>query len=120
NLRSNPVHQRHPRRHQTRSRRAATTKKCPARDRRIVNTDPIFTAVEQLHETAGDGPATRKLIDALFRHVHNLKANASANGLHNLAAAAHEFENVLHSIRTGAAGTFLSNAIPADVWNSLR
>jgi two-component system, chemotaxis family, sensor kinase CheA len=85
-----------------------------------VNTDPIFTAVEQLHETAGDGPATRKLIDALFRHVHNLKANASANGLHNLAAAAHEFENVLHSIRTGAADTFLSNAIPADVWNSLR
>ena len=85
-----------------------------------MNTDPIFTAVEQLHATAGDGPATRKLIDALFRHVHNLKANASANGLNNLAAAAHEFENVLHSIRTGAAATFLSNAIPADVWSSLR
>ncbi|HEX6649140.1 MAG TPA: ATP-binding protein [Pyrinomonadaceae bacterium] len=85
-----------------------------------MNTDPIFTAVEQLHETAGDGPATRKLIDALFRHVHNLKANASANGLNDLAAAAHEFENVLHSIRTGAADTFLSNAIPPDVWSSLR
>ena len=85
-----------------------------------MNTDPIFTAAEQLHATAGDGPATRKLIDALFRHVHNLKANASANGLNDLAAAAHEFENVLHSIRTGAADTFLSNAIPADVWSSLR
>lgn len=85
-----------------------------------MNTDPIFTAVEQLHETAGDGPATRKLIDALFRHVHNLKANASANGLNDLAAAAHEFENVLHSIRTGAADTALCNAIPADIWSSLR
>ena len=85
-----------------------------------MNTDPIFTAVEQLREVAGDGPATRKVVDALFRHVHNLKANAAANGLSDLAAAAHEFENVLHSIRTGAADTFLSSAIPADVWSSLR
>ena len=85
-----------------------------------MNTDPIFTAVEQLHEIAGDGPATRKALDALFRHVHNLKANASANGLNDLAAAAHEFENVLHSIRTGMADACLSNAIPADVWSSLR
>ena len=67
-----------------------------------MNTDPIFTAVEQLREVAGDGPATRKVLDALFRHVHNLKANASANGLTDLAAAAHEFENVLHSMRTRA------------------
>lgn len=85
-----------------------------------MKTDPIFTAVEQLHAVAGDGPATRKIVDALFRHVHNLKANAAANGLNDLAAAAHEFENVLHSIRTGAADTFSSNAMPADVWNSLR
>lgn len=67
-----------------------------------MNTDPIFTAVEQLREAAGDGPATRKVLDTLFRHVHNLKANASANGLNDLAAAAHELENVLHSMRTGA------------------
>jgi two-component system chemotaxis sensor kinase CheA len=67
-----------------------------------VNTDPIFTAVEELREVAGDGPATRKVVDKLFRHVHNLKANASANGLNELAAAAHEFENVLHAMRTGA------------------
>lgn len=85
-----------------------------------MNTDPIFTAVEQLRAVAGDGPATRKAVDALFRHVHNLKANAAANGLNDLAAAAHEFENVLHSIRTGAADTFVSNAIPRDVWTSLR
>ena len=67
-----------------------------------MNTDPLFTAVEQLREAAGDGPATRKVLDTLFRHVHNLKANASANGLNDLAAAAHELENVLHSMRTGA------------------
>jgi two-component system chemotaxis sensor kinase CheA len=85
-----------------------------------VNTDPIFTAVEQLRLLAGDGPATRKVVDALFRHVHNLKANAAANGLNALAAAAHQFENVLHSIRTGAADTFVSKAIPRDVWTSLR
>ena len=85
-----------------------------------MNTDPIFTAVEQLRVVAGDGPATRKVIDALFRHVHNLKANAAANGLNDLAAALHEFENVLHSIRTGAASTLVSDAIPRDVWTSLR
>jgi len=67
-----------------------------------VNTDPIFTAVEELRKVAGDGPAKRRVVDTLFRHVHNLKANASANGLSELAAAAHEFENVLHSMRTGA------------------
>ena len=49
-----------------------------------MNSDPIFTAVEQLREVAGDGPATRKVLDALFRHVHNLKANASAKGLSEL------------------------------------
>ena len=67
-----------------------------------MNTDPIFTAVNELREVAGDGPATRKVVDKLFRHVHNLKANASANGLNELAAAAHEVENVLHSMRAGA------------------
>jgi|GEM_PF-715622 len=82
----------------------------------------IFTAVEELREVAGDGPRARKLLDALFRHVHNLKANASANGLNNLAAAAHEFENVLHSLRTGkqTSDTLVSNAIPADLWRSLK
>ena len=60
----------------------------------------ILIAIEALREAGDDGPRKRKLIDTLFRHVHNLKAKASANGLNNLAAAAHEFENVLHSLRT--------------------
>ena len=50
---------------------------------------------------AGDGPQARKLLDTLFRSVHNLKARASANGLAALAVAAHEFENVLHTLRKG-------------------
>jgi chemotaxis protein histidine kinase CheA len=68
-----------------------------------MSTDPqieqIFTAIEQLREAGDDGSRKRKLLDTLFRHVHNLKAKASANSLNNLAAAAHEFENVLHSLR---------------------
>ena len=60
----------------------------------------IVTAIEQLRAAGDDGPRKRKLLDTLFRHVHNLKAKASANGLNNLAAAAHELENVLHSLRT--------------------
>jgi chemotaxis protein histidine kinase CheA len=69
-----------------------------------MSTDPqieqIFTAIKHLRAAGDDGPRKRKLLDTLFRHVHNLKAKASANGLDNLAAAAHEFENVLHSLRT--------------------
>jgi chemotaxis protein histidine kinase CheA len=69
-----------------------------------MSTDPqveqIFTAIKQLRAAGDDGPRKRKLLDALFRHVHSLKAKASANGLNSLAAAAHEFENVLHALRT--------------------
>jgi chemotaxis protein histidine kinase CheA len=68
-----------------------------------MNTDPqidqILNAIEQLRAAGDDGARKRKLLDALFRNVHNLKAKASANGANNLAAAAHQFENVLHSIR---------------------
>lgn len=55
--------------------------------------------MEQLRQAAGNGPQARKLLDTLFRSVHNLKAGASANGLTSLVAAAHEFENVLHALR---------------------
>jgi two-component system, chemotaxis family, sensor kinase CheA len=91
-----------------------------------MSTDPkieqILTAVENLRAVAGDGPATRRLLNALFRDVHNLKAIAAANGLNRLAAAAHESENVLHSIRSGTAtaDAFVSNAVPADIWSSLK
>ena len=60
----------------------------------------ILIAIEELRAAGDDGARKRKLVDTLFRHVHNLKAKASANGLNNLAGAAHELENVLHSLRT--------------------
>jgi chemotaxis protein histidine kinase CheA len=55
--------------------------------------------MSQLRQAAGNGPQARKLLDTLFRSVHSLKAGASANGLTSLANAAHEFENILHSLR---------------------
>src|ERR1051325_1685011 len=58
--------------------------------------------MEQLRAAGDNGPQARKLLDALFRNVHNLKATAAANGLTSLATAAHEFEDVLHSLRKQA------------------
>src|SRR2546423_2559267 len=91
-----------------------------------VQIEEISAAVKNLRAGAGDGPTTRKLLDQLFRNVHNLKATAAANGLDDLAAAAHEFEDVLHRLRTSnTAGDtealqLLSKTIPADIWNSLK
>ncbi len=66
-----------------------------------VRLEKISATIQQLHEAAGDGPRTRQLVDALFRDVHSFKAAASVEGLAELARAAHEFENLLHSLRTG-------------------
>jgi two-component system chemotaxis sensor kinase CheA len=63
--------------------------------------DQISTNIQELHEAAGDGPRTRQLVDSLFRTVHTFKAAAAAEGLADLSRAAHEFENLLHSLRTG-------------------
>ena len=61
----------------------------------------ITSALEDLRTTAAGGPETRKALDALFRRTHNLKAAAAADGLDDLSRAAHELENVLHSLRAG-------------------
>ena len=107
--------------------------------------EQICATVEALRDVAGDGPRTRKLLESLFRKVHNLKAAASANGLEQLSAMAHEFENTLHSLRTGKTSlddealAFLtetcdtlfenlpahkpalaSETIPDEIWNSLK
>ena len=97
----------------------------------------IKTALAELR-TAPDGPATRKQLDSLFRHVHSLKAAAAADGLTDLTRAAHELENVLHSLRTGEstldgdvrqqlsetsaafAETILNDLVPYDMWVSLK
>jgi chemotaxis protein histidine kinase CheA len=70
--------------------------------------EEIAVAVKQLRALSRDGPARRKLLDELFRKVHNLKAKAAANGLAGLAAAAHEFEDVLHKMRTARASEALA------------
>ena len=63
--------------------------------------EQIKTALAELRASTADGPATRKQLDSLFRQVHNVKAVAAADGLTDLTRAAHELENVLHSLRTG-------------------
>ena len=100
--------------------------------------EQIKTALAELRAAPGDGPASRKQLDALFRQVHNLKAAASADGLTELAHAAHELENVLHSLRTGESTldnqvlqqlseksatlseTLLTELVPREIWNSLK
>jgi chemotaxis protein histidine kinase CheA len=52
-------------------------------------------------QAAADGPKTRQLLEALFRNVHSFKAAASAGGFADASRIAHEFENLLHSLRTG-------------------
>ena len=61
----------------------------------------IKNALAELRTCSPGGPETRKQLDALFRQVHSVKAVAAADGLTDLSRAAHELENVLHSLRTG-------------------
>ncbi|HEX6719624.1 MAG TPA: ATP-binding protein [Pyrinomonadaceae bacterium] len=100
--------------------------------------EQIKIALAELRTASAGGPATRKQIDSLFRQVHNVKAVASADGLSDLARAAHELENVLHSLRTGQSTldnhmlqqltqtsatlseTILTDLVPRDIWNSLK
>lgn len=97
--------------------------------------EQIKTALAQLRATATDGPETRKQLDSLFRQVHSLKAVAAADGLADLSRAAHELENVLHSLRTGestldnealqqltetSAALSISLPIPEELLSSLK
>ena len=63
--------------------------------------DQISTTIQELRQAAADGRRSRQLLDSLFRTVHSLKAAAAAEGLTDVSHTAHEFENVLHSLRTG-------------------
>lgn len=63
--------------------------------------EQISALIADLREAAGDGRRSRELIDSLFRAVHSFKAAASAEGQDHVSAAAHEFENLLHALRTG-------------------
>ena len=63
--------------------------------------DLISATIEELRQASSDGPKSRQLIDALFRAVHSLKAAASSEGRNDLSRTAHEFEDLLHALRTG-------------------
>lgn len=63
--------------------------------------EQISATVRELRQNAGDGRKTRQLLDSLFRTVHSLKAAASAEGLNDVTRIAHEFEDLLHALRTG-------------------
>ena len=96
--------------------------------------EQIKAALADLRAHTGDGAATRKQLDSLFRRVHNLKAAAAADGLKDLSHAAHELENVLHALRTGKStldGQVLKqltktsaalgdNLLPRAIWSSLK
>jgi chemotaxis protein histidine kinase CheA len=90
----------------------------------------ISAMIDQLR--ARSGKDRRELVEALFRDVHSLKAAAHANGLTDLAARAHEFEDLLHAIRTGRASldelpdfdrpqdTQIDDVIPAELRGSIK
>jgi two-component system chemotaxis sensor kinase CheA len=63
--------------------------------------EQISTTIGELRGAAADGPKLRQLVDSLFRSVHSFKAAALAEGHGDLGRTAHEFENLLHSLRTG-------------------
>lgn len=63
--------------------------------------EQISATIGELRAAAADGRKSRQLIDSLFRTVHSFKAAASAAGQDDLSRTAHEFENLLHSLRTG-------------------
>lgn len=63
--------------------------------------EQISATIDELRAFAADGPKSRQIIDSLFRTVHSFKAAASTEGRDDLSRTAHEFENLLHSLRTG-------------------
>jgi two-component system, chemotaxis family, sensor kinase CheA len=63
--------------------------------------EQISATISELRDAATDGPKSRQLVDSLFRTVHSFKAAASAEGRNDLSSTAHEFENLLHSLRNG-------------------
>lgn len=70
--------------------------------------EQISALIADLRQSAGDGrqaggngPKSRALINSIFRAVHSFKAAAAAAGRHDASGAAHQFENLLHALRTG-------------------
>ncbi|HEU4766272.1 MAG TPA: ATP-binding protein [Pyrinomonadaceae bacterium] len=90
----------------------------------------ISAMIDQLRSRSGKD--RRELLDTLFRSVHSFKAAAHANGLSDLAVRAHEYEDLLHAIRTGRASldeltdfdppqnTQIEDVTPPEIRDSLK
>jgi two-component system chemotaxis sensor kinase CheA len=65
--------------------------------------EQLFTAIDALRKSMADPPARQELLDRVFRHTHSIKGSAAAIGLRRLSDIAHEFENLLGSVRSGQA-----------------
>ena len=63
--------------------------------------EQISALVAELRQAAGDGRKTRDLLDSIFRSVHTFKAAAAAEGRKHASGLAHQFEDLLHELRTG-------------------
>jgi two-component system chemotaxis sensor kinase CheA len=65
--------------------------------------EQLFAAIDALRKSMADRPARLELLDRVFRHTHSIKGSAAAIGLKRLSVIAHEFENLLGSVRSGKA-----------------
>lgn len=63
--------------------------------------EQISALIQELGQSSGDGRRSRQLIESLFRAVHSFKAAALAEGRNDSSSAAHQFEELLHALRTG-------------------
>lgn len=63
--------------------------------------EQISALIAELRQSAGEGRRSRQLIESLFRAVHSFKAAALAEGRNDSSSAAHQFEELLHALRTG-------------------
>jgi len=63
--------------------------------------DRVFSAIESLRSVTSSGKTRRELLEEIFRNVHSLKASAATQQMEELTRLAHEFENLLHSVRIG-------------------
>jgi len=63
--------------------------------------EQLFVDIDELRANFAAGPARRNLVDRIFRHVHSVKGAAASIEFMDLSEIAHEFEDLLGSIRTG-------------------
>ncbi len=61
----------------------------------------VFSDLDELRASQSDRLIRRKLIDRVFRRVHSVKGLAATTGIDDVTKTAHEFENLLHALRSG-------------------